>query len=1239
MSGEDGIGADVLAELRAAVEAVPNVEAAFPLLRREAKLDRARHLGGTERQESVGPRENHARSETKAEAFGGELVLEPGYPTTLQEALRLAAELAPEKGTLYVSADGGEVFQSYPQLLGDAQRVLSGLRGTGIRPGDSVLFQFASNKNFVTAFWACVLGGYLPTPVGAAPGYDRDNAVTQKLRNAWELLDKPLILTDERLAEAVRKLPALWGVDDVRVAAVEELSGDEDTDWFPATPDSPVVHLLTSGSTGVPKCVRHPSRTILARTKATALANGFDENDVALNWMPLDHVGGIVMYNVRDVVLRCQHVNAEIEAFLAEPLRWLDWTDRYRATNTWAPNFAFALVNEQAPAMRGRNWDLSTLRHICNAGEAVVSRTAERFIELLRPHGLPNGAMRPCWGMSETSSGVTYSTLPADNAVEGRLWVDKASLAGPLRLVSAGERDAIAFTEVGPPVPGVRLRIVDHENTVLAEDHVGRLQITGPTIMNGYHRNDEGNAEAFTDDGWFNTGDLAFLHEGRLTITGREKDLIIIQGANYLNYDLESIVEQVPGTEVTYVAACGYSGAGNDTDKLVVFFVPADDDVHTTIAEVKARLAREIGLQPDLVIPVERARFPKTNSGKIQRNQLVTDLDNGVFDEWLRELEIAEESESTLPAWFFERTWIPSAGEPTAALPAGPWLVFDANGLAARLAEHPDVPELVVVERGEDFAEVLGDRQVGAVLHGWGLADNDLYSGALSVAEVLKALAAQGSQAVLLALTGRGLWTRSGDGVDVLKSTLPGLVRTAAMEGVLPLVRQVDLDLNVPRGWVGVILAELSRQDNEDLVAYRDSRRLVARLRPVPLGDTDDQPAALKAGGHYLVTGGLGGIAYEIAEYLLAAYQAKLLLIGRSEVDENGGDEKAERLADLRMLGEVEYLAVDVADADALKAAVSDVELDGVLHLAGADVSHQWSNLEDHAVANETTEGYLDAYRAKVNGTLAIAELLRDRPDTLLVLFSSVNGDFGGSSFAAYSSANSFLNGFADHWGRELGRPVQCLAWSMWTGIGMNRGSPAAAAASRGFRSISGAQGLASFLTALSLDRVHLLIGLDGRNEHIVRVLDPGELRAAEVIVTYTGTAGAQDVRAAVSAVARGLPVPVRYLAVPGFPVDADGAVNTERLLADAVAELARGGRRYVAPATDLERRLAVLWREVLGSGEVGRDDRFFDLGGSSLRAAQLVARINGAVPARMSVHHLYEHPTVGQLAEVLEQR
>ncbi|MGW4686102.1 SDR family NAD(P)-dependent oxidoreductase [Streptomyces sp. NPDC004244] len=1195
-------GHDAVAQLRASAESVPGVQEAVPLLRREARLDRVRPSA---------PRAADAppvAAGTPALAYGGDLPADPAFPTTLQEALRLAAELAPDQGTVYLT-DDGEDFQSYSQLLADAQRLLTGLRSTGIAPGDSVLFQFGDNRAFVTAFWACVLGGYLPTPVGAAPGYDRENAVTTKLRNAWQLLDRPLVLTDASLAPAVAKLPALWGVDELRVAVVEQLGdGPQSTDWFPATPDTPAVHLLTSGSTGVPKVVRHASRSILARTRATAAVNGFDSREVALNWMPLDHVGGIVMWSVRDVVLRCRHVNATIDAFLADPLRWLDWIDRYGVTNTWAPNFAFALVNERAPAMAGRSWDLSTLKHLLNGGEAVVSRTADRFIELLTAHGMPADAMRPSWGMSETSSGVTSSTLRAGNPDEGRLRVDKSSLGGALRWST--DPDAVTFTEVGPPVPGVRLRIVDANDAVLPEDHVGRLQITGPTIMEGYFRNEEANAEAFTADGWFRTGDLAFLHEGRLTITGRDKDLIIVQGANILSYDVESIAEQVEGTEVTYVAACGWSGAGDTTDKLVIFFVPASDDrtsVHDTIAAIKARVAEALGLQPDLVIPVERDDFPKTGSGKIQRAQLVADLDAGVYAEWCDEAD---------GPWYFERTWTDAPAE-RGVLPPGPWLVSEA--LREELAAVPGVPELVVSPTGD----------AGAVVH---LAQGpDPQSVALDVLRLLQDLAAYDPAPPLLVVTSGGLWTAAGDTLDLAAASLPGLLRTAAVEQVLPSVRQLDVPAaSAPCDRAAAIVTELACHDAADLVAHRGTRRLVPRLRPIALDDRGRD--AFATGGRYLVTGGLGGVAHPVAEYLLAAHAAKLLLVGRSPAD---GGERAERLEDLAVLGDVAYRALDVADPVALRAAVAEAEarwgapLDGVLHLAGADVSHQWAQLELHQVARESPQAFRDAYRAKVTGTLALAELLEDRPDTPLVLFSSVNGEFGGSSFAAYSSANSFLHGFADHWGRERGRPVHCLAWSTWSGLGMNRGAPEDAAQARGFRTLDPDEGLASLLTVLGQDRATVLIGLDGRNEHIARALAPESLHIAEAIVVYTGSAPEADVRAAVAPVARELDHPLRCLRLDRLPADRD------QLLAVAVAALERGGRQLVPPATELEKALAAIWSDVLGS-DVGRDDRFFDLGGSSLRAAQLVNRINSALTARLSVHQLYEHPTVGALAAVL---
>ncbi|MBB5158482.1 SDR family NAD(P)-dependent oxidoreductase [Saccharopolyspora phatthalungensis] len=1252
------MSSELMADLAEAVRAQPGVADVACAVRKEARTVRTE-------QAPTAPEpvpETGSDGLPLAEVHGGELPADPTAPKTLAQALRLAAELAPDRGTVLLTAEGGESFQSYAELFTEARELLAGLRKKGLLPGDSVLFQFADNRNFVTAFWACVLGGFVPTPCGVPLGFDRENAGTRKLRNAWELLEHPVVLTDSGLLDAVNGLGQSWHAEFTAYCNEELRKPSAQPDLFPAEPDDPVVQLLTSGSTGVPKCVRHANASIVARTLASAAANGFDEHDVSLNWIPLDHVGGVIMHNVGNVVLRNHHVNAETDAFLADPLVWMDWVHRFRVTNTWAPNFAFSLFNDNAHRVADRDWDLSCLRHICNGGEAVVTRTAQRFLEVLRPFGLPADSLLPTFGMSEIASGTIYSTLSGDDPTQGTISVEKTSLGGRLRVVEHRDTpEVITFTEVGRPLPGLRMRIVDDRNRPLPEDHVGRLQFSGSTMMTGYYRNPEANRKSYTEDGWFNSGDLGFIHDGRLTLTGRDSDLIVVQGVNYLNFDIESIVEQVPGTEVTFVAACGDSGAGAETEKLVVFFVPTSPDVAGTVTRIKARLADEIGLQPHLVVPVERSRFPKTNSGKIQRSQLIADLHAGKFDDALRDLVDAPDEPVDSSEWFFERVWTEQSIVETDRA-EGVRVLFADEEHEQRFGQHT-----VVVVPGTRFSQNDGRfsidpensshyhdlfaavRQqfgpVDTVLHAWAAApspnlDAGLRAGPYSVRLLLAELASGADGPAVLVFTANGLWVREGDAVDVPKSALPGLVRTAVAEGTVPLLRQVDLPAENPERWAGIVRSELAAAPDADVVAHRAGIRLVPRLRPVPL-DLDGAPDLVQ-GGVYAITGGLGGIAYQIAEYLLATYQARLLLIGRSPISE--GSVKAERLADLRMLGEVEYRSLDIGDTAALHSAVAQAErrwerpLSGILHLASNDVSQQWARLEEHTVARASRIEFAETYRAKVHGTMAIAEVLRNRPDTLLVLFSSVNGEFGGSSFGAYSSANSFLNGFADYWGREQGRPVRCLSWSMWTGSGMNQGSPSAAAASRGFVPIDDAGGLASLLAALGQERVNLLIGLDRRNEHIVAELAPEHLRSTEIVVAYSGDVVEEQVlRTQAASVLARSEVPVRFTHVAQIPRDPAGAVDQAALLAVARAESQRGRRKYAEPETELERKLAAIWGDVLGHERIGRDDAFFELGGNSLRAAQLVARINGSLPMRVAVHQLYDHPTVGRLAKVLE--
>ncbi|MET8183611.1 AMP-binding protein [Streptomyces sp. NPDC005336] len=711
MTTPEPVGQDLLDRLTTAVRAVPGVTDAAAVARRTLRTPTAPTLGPEPVTPAPGPEPVTPAPGTPAPASrasgapadldGGPLHTPADAPATLQEALRAAAELAPDKGTVFITKGNEDVFQSYPEQLRAAEHVLHGLRANGLNPGDAALLQFDDNRAYLTAFWACVLGGFVPTPVKVAPTYDVPNETNRKLHNAWNLLDRPVLLTDTATAPALAAVRTLWNEPAVRILTVDELAAfPADTDWFPATPDSPVLNLLTSGSTGVPKCVQHTNASVVARSLAVARHCGLDGDDVSLIWMPFDHVT-VAMYNVRDVIIRCRHVNAKIEHFLSDPLLWLDWAEKHRATNTWAPNFAFAMINECAEQIRERRWDLSRLREITNAGEPVIAATSHRFLHLLAPHGLRPDAIRPVWGMSETCSGVTYTTQHRDHPDVGTVTIDQGTLSGAIRHTTPDAPGAAVLSTVGSPIPGVRLRVVADDGTVLPEDRMGELRIHGATMMSGYHANAEANAESYDDEGWFRTGDLAFVHDGEVVIAGRKKDQIIVRGANYLAHEIESVVERVDGVRVTFAAAAGIRQP-DGSEQLAVFFVPRTDDpteAATTADAVGTTLAREAGITPDLVVTVTESEFPKTTSGKIQRSALVAALEAGTYtdrvfrDDADEETGTATEAATADDTWLFRRQWTPSPQRGPQSGPQ-PGALTGADGVRLVFGEEEEIRAL-----------------------------------------------------------------------------------------------------------------------------------------------------------------------------------------------------------------------------------------------------------------------------------------------------------------------------------------------------------------------------------------------------------------------------------------------------------------------------------------------------------------------------------------------------------------
>ncbi|MBB2910394.1 acyl-CoA synthetase (AMP-forming)/AMP-acid ligase II/short-subunit dehydrogenase involved in D-alanine esterification of teichoic acids [Streptosporangium becharense] len=1296
------------AAVESALRSLPGVGDAAVVVRGTSRTPEDAPSGPAPAASSVSPAVSLSASPTAPEAIVHGPPLEPpgDAPATLQEALIRAATRWPGRGTTYVLPDGGQDRQTYAELLQEALRVLRGLRELGVRPGDAALLQCADSRSFVTAFWACVLGGVLPTPVGPAPGYGRENAVTRKLRSAWRLLDHPVIVTDDELRDPVAGLGRTWSEPALTVASVTELGAGAAAEPVPVGPDDPVLNLLTSGSTGTPKCVRHASRSIVNRTFATIDANGFTPEEVSLNWMPLDHVGGIVMYNVRDVILGCDHVNARTDAFVRRPLSWLDWADRFGATNTWAPNFAFALLNECEDEIARGSWDLSRLRNICNAGEAVVARTAHRFVELLRPHGLPEDAMVPCWGMSETSSGVTYSRLRHDDHTAGTICVDPRSLGGELREVPHGTPRSVVLTEVGAPVAGVSLRIVDGAGAVLREGQVGRLHVRGATLLREYYRNPEANAEAFTADGWFDTGDLGLLRGGSLTLTGRAKDMIIVNGANFPAHDLESVVGQVPGVRATFAAVCGVSDPQLGTDAVVVFYVPsgADTPRDRTATAIRAALAAETGLQPQAVVALEAEEFPKTASGKIQRSQLVDAYREGRYDGRLD--EHGDDGPGAADAWMFERVWVPDEGRP-ADPPREPVLVYGDRAVAAavgRVTGHPvawirrgtafrdlsaDLPDAAVTAVGASAAGTVPSAEFsgsGAVpdvsacveilpldpaqhehalevvvaragglprfaVHAWeaepdsGPGARDADDAAEGLLLALRALAAAPEPVTVGVITSGATGARPGEPVEPGRAALTGLVRTAHAEGSFAGIRLVDLPPGTVPADEAVRAALAPASPAGEVTALRDGLPHVPRLRAVPERGGRAVPAeVLRPGGTALLVGGLGGIGAQVAAYLLAAVRARVLVVGRTP-QEKLDDERAATLRRLRALGECSYAAADAADGPAMSRAVAEAErawgrpLDTVMHLAGADVREQWKDLGGHLVVNERPEWLRHMLRPKLAGGRVLEELLASRPETSVVLFSSVNGFLGGASFGSYAAANAALDGFAGRWAGQ-GRTVRCLAWSMWADVGMNRASPLTEAArSRGLRVVDRPRGLALLLDALNQDHPYLLLGADPANEHMWPHLVAGGAAGARVLVAIVpdGSVPEDELEKAVGGVLADLPLgaAARTVQVRRIPRGADGSVNVTALLASRAGP----ATAHVPPQGEVESGIARIWGEVVGVEQVGREDTFFGIGGNSILAMRAVDRMNRELGGDHPVAVIYEHPVLRELAAALAGR
>ncbi|MCP4701220.1 MAG: SDR family NAD(P)-dependent oxidoreductase, partial [Gammaproteobacteria bacterium] len=957
-----------------------------------------------------------------------------------------------------------------------------------------------------------------------------------QLAGVWERLDRALLIT----GDAMDALPRNHVLKAARICLLERLREHApDKRHHQAKLDDTAFFSSTSGSTGVPKSIILTHRNILLRARGANLHCRYSGSDTVLNWLPFDHIGSISESHLRCIELGCKLVYAPKEYVLGSPLRWLDLLDKYRITHSWAPNFAYALINEHLPRALHGKWDLSCVKFLLTAGESVSLSVVETFVKKLAGRGLKKTAVRTAFGMAETGSGIMYFQ-PAAEETWRFFSIDRASLEGELQNAPLGHPGSLIFMSLGPAIPGISMRIVNDEKQIMPENRIGRFHVKGEAVFPGYYKDPQACRAVLLEDGWFDSGDMGFISDGHLVLTGRAKESIIVNGANYYSSEIEAAVETAEEAEVSYTAACAVHPSGSAADKLAVFFhtsVTEDIRLREVIKKIQALLTKQLGMKADYLLPVRKQDIPKTAIGKLQRSLLCKRFEAGEFKNVLKRTDILLENANTLPDWFFRKVWrhkLPLT--PAPELREVPALVFmDRAGLGDFLCGKQK--NCVKAEAGAAFARLSaghyridpnepGDYRrllkslaadgidILRILHLWTYGEDagenagpeGYAKGIYSLLFLAQAQAGEGEKNVHLFVVSSNTQPVLEDDVPAYKKMpLLGLLKTIPLEMPRLACRHLDFRLDGGPDRTAThgmqVLQELQVLQGEAEIAYRGDVRRVPRLKKADLSLPKQAAPPFKTGGIYLISGGLGGISAEIAGYLLKHFQARLLLLGRTPLPERDewpaclsqGGRPAEKIKAYQRLeqsgGEILYRDADICDPARLQAALEEAEdcwqgeLDGIIHLAGV--------FRNCPLVRETRETLSAVLRPKVFGTQALYQLLQTRPRAVFITFSSASGFFGGAETGAYAAACAFQDAFSQCLSHKHPGRIYCFAWSMWDETGMARDSQAKDLfRANGYHIIPPDAGAYSFLAGMVHPGAQLMVGLNGGNRRLRRHME-----------------------------------------------------------------------------------------------------------------------------------------------------
>jgi acyl-CoA synthetase (AMP-forming)/AMP-acid ligase II len=465
----------------------------------------------------------------------------------------------------------------------------------GVKRGDIVLVILQHTPHLFYSFFGALIAGAVPSFMPFPTPKQRADMYWGDHKRLFDRIAPSLIVTyAENRASALATLP------DLRVPFL--IAGDELLET-PGTDELPGLHSgyddvaclqHSSGTTGLKKGVMLTHRAIDLQVEAYARSIGLDDDDRIASWLPLYHDMGFVTSFLM-VAMRGLHV-VSIDPFewVMRPRMLLDAIERYQATLTWLPNFAFShLANACKPDAR---WELSSMRAFINCSEPCKALAFERFLARFSTSGVTAEMLSISYAMAENVFGVTQTQ------------------------VGRAPRAHNGVLSCGPPISGVSVEIRVGDR-LAAEGETGEIAISSPFLFSGYYLQED-LTRAKLRDGWYRTGDLGFVDDGEVFVTGRIDDMLIVNGRNYYAHDFEELAGAVPGVVPGRTVAVGIDDAVSGAVVVVVIVECRDESEFPTVGnEIKGAILERFGLAVHSVVVVPPGRLVKTTSGKISRDK------------------------------------------------------------------------------------------------------------------------------------------------------------------------------------------------------------------------------------------------------------------------------------------------------------------------------------------------------------------------------------------------------------------------------------------------------------------------------------------------------------------------------------------------------------------------------------------------------------------------------------------